>query len=68
MKRKGALRARRAPEPLSQFTLKLSAAQHKQLQVLAFEADMTMRGFVMDALKDKGLSVAAEDLLDRRKR
>lgn len=52
----------------SQFTLKLSAAQHRQLQVLAFEADMTMRGYVMNALANHGLTVTDEDLKDRRKR
>lgn len=68
MSRKAALRAERAPDPISQFTLKLSAAQHRELQRLAFEADMTMRGFVLHALKEQGLSVAADDLVDRRKR
>jgi hypothetical protein len=40
----------------------------KELQRLAADADMTMRAFVLSALKDKGLSVGDEDLLDLRQR
>jgi hypothetical protein len=39
----------------------------KQLARLADEADMTMRAFVLDALKAKGLDVRSEDLMDLRK-
>jgi hypothetical protein len=35
---------------------------------LAAEADMTMRAFVLKALKDKGLPVNPDDLLDLRGR
>jgi hypothetical protein len=34
---------------------------------LTDEADMTMRAFVLDALKAKGLDVRADDLADLRK-
>ena len=34
---------------------------------LADEADMTMRAFVLDALKAKGLDVRPDDLMDLRK-
>jgi hypothetical protein len=34
---------------------------------LASDADITMRAFVLRALKDKGLSVREDDLLDLRK-
>jgi hypothetical protein len=34
---------------------------------LADEADMTMRAFVLDSLKAKGLEVRPDDLLDLRK-
>ena len=68
LQRKGALRAPHSAEPASQFTLKLSVAQHKELQRLAFEADMTMRSYVMHALKVQGLGVTDADLVDRRRR
>jgi len=35
---------------------------------MAFDANMTMRGFIMNALKGKGLSVTKADLVDRRRR
>jgi hypothetical protein len=40
----------------------------KELARLAAEADMTMRAFVLSALKEKGLKVSDEDLVDLRKR
>ncbi|MEJ2131844.1 MAG: hypothetical protein P8Y95_09555 [Gammaproteobacteria bacterium] len=60
------------PEPdeeqLRQFTLKMRESLHKELARRALEADMTMRGFIMSALKDKGLDVTEDDLIDRRRR
>jgi hypothetical protein len=61
----------RAPKPVSrsfQFSLSLSKDQRKHLMRLASEADMTMRAFVLNALKDKGLPVDPGDLLDLRGR
>ena len=55
-------------EPTSQFTLKMRASLHKELARLAFEKDMTMRGFIMEALKGRGLNVTEDDLIDRRRR
>ncbi|MGI9326995.1 MAG: hypothetical protein ACR2PZ_17390 [Pseudomonadales bacterium] len=55
-------------ESVSQFTLKLRASLHRELTVLAFNSGMTMRGFVMNALKQQGLNVEDDDLVDRRKR
>jgi len=55
-------------ERASQFTLKMRESLHKELARLAFESDMTMRGFIMNALKAQGLSVTQEDLVDRRRR
>ena len=40
--------------------------RRKQLARLADDADMTMRAFVLDALKAKGLDVRPDDLLDLR--
>ena len=55
-------------EQLRQFTLKMRESLHKELARHALEADMTMRGFIMNALKDKGLDVTEDDLVDRRRR
>ena len=55
-------------EPISQFTLKLRASLHKELARLAFDNDMTMRGYIMNALKEQGLNVTEEDLIDRRRK
>jgi hypothetical protein len=55
------------PEPVTQFSLSLRKTLRKQLSRLADDADMTMRAFVLNALKDKGLSVRDDDLADLRK-
>lgn len=66
---KGARQAPAAPsEELTQFSLSLRKSLRKELTQLAVDADMTMRAFVLMALKEKGLSVSNEDLVDRRKR
>ena len=54
-------------EEVMQFSLSLRKGQRKQLARLADDADMTMRAFVLNALKEKGLDVRADDLLDLRK-
>jgi hypothetical protein len=56
------------PEPVIQFSLSLRESLRKQLAQLALESDCTMRAFVLNALKDKGLNVTEADLIDRRKR
>lgn len=53
---------------MSQFTLKMRESLHRELARLALDAGMTMRGYIMNALKSKGLSVTEADLIDRRKR
>jgi hypothetical protein len=55
-----------APEPVTQFSFSLRKELRKQLARLADDADMTMRAFVLNALKGKGLSVRDDDLLDLR--
>jgi hypothetical protein len=63
-----ALRVVASPaEEVIQFSLSLRKALRKQLARLADEADMTMRAFVLDALKAKGLDVRSDDLMDLRK-
>jgi hypothetical protein len=54
-------------EEVIQFSLSLRKGLRKQLARLADEADMTMRAFVLDALKGKGLDVRQDDLVDLRK-
>jgi hypothetical protein len=63
------LRPKPAPkqEETIQFSLSLRKSLRKQLASLAADADMTMRAFVLNALKAKGLSVRDEDLADLRK-
>ena len=55
-------------EEVIQFSLSLRKSLRKELARLAAEADMTMRAFVLSALKEKGLKVSDEDLVDLRKR
>jgi hypothetical protein len=54
-------------EETIQFSLSLRKSLRKQLASLAADADMTMRAFVLNALKAKGLSVRDDDLADLRK-
>ena len=58
----------RAGEPTTQFNLSMRKSLRKELQRLAGDADMTMRAFVLSALKEQGLAVTDEDLLDLRQR
>jgi hypothetical protein len=50
-----------------QFSLDMRLELRKQLLRLAADADTTARAFVLMALKEKGLDVQPEDLIDRRK-
>lgn len=54
-------------EPLVQFSFGLKKSQRKELHRLAAEADMTTRAFILNALKEKGLTVTDDDLLDQRR-
>jgi hypothetical protein len=54
-------------EAVTQFSLSLRKSLRKQLANLAADSDMTMRAFVLEALKDKGLNVREDDLTDLRK-
>lgn len=54
-------------EKVMQFSLSLRKGLRKQLARLADDADMTMRAFVLNALKAKGLAVRDDDLIDLRK-
>ena len=54
-------------EEITQFSLSLRKGLRKQLSRLADDADMTMRAFVLKALKAQGLDVRPDDLIDLRK-
>ena len=55
-------------EPIVQFAFGLRKSLRKELARLAADADMTMRAFILDALKKKKLPVTEEDLADLRRR
>lgn len=59
---------RKAQEPVTQVTLKMRESLHRELTKKAFSSGMTMRGFIMQALKQAGLRVTEADLVDGRKR
>ena len=59
---------RTAPsEPLVQFSLRMRKSLRRELDRLAIDNDTTMQAFVLGALRDRGLSVTDDDLLDLRK-
>jgi len=60
--------ASRSMEPIVQFSFGLRKSQRRELQRLAADADMTMRAFILNALKEKGLPVTEDDLLDLRRK
>lgn len=55
-------------EPVSQVTIKMRESLHRELARKAFNSDMTMRGYIMRALKQAGLGVTESDLVDGRKK
>lgn len=59
--------ARQEEDGVIQFSLSMRKELRKQLARLASDADMTMRAFVLNALKERGLTVYDDDLLDLRK-
>ncbi len=61
-------RERPAREPEVQFSFSIRESLRKALQIEALKADMTMRGFVLAALKDKGLPVTDQEILDARRK
>ena len=55
-------------ERQSQVTLQMRESLHNELARKAFDSGMTMRGYIMRALKRSGLKVTEADLVDRRRR
>ena len=64
---KAVVAAKGKDEDITQFSLSLRKSLRKQLASLAANSDMTMRAFVLNALKEKGLAVRDDDLADLRK-
>jgi len=56
-----------ADDPQVQFSFNLRKTLRKQLLRLADDEDMTMRSFILEALREKGLDVTDDDLRDLRK-
>jgi hypothetical protein len=54
-------------EPLVQFSFSMRKSLRRELDRLAADSDVTMRAFVLGALREKGLTVTDDDLLDLRK-
>ena len=57
--------ARGSSEMTVQF--KVSPALKKEICRSALEHDETVRAFILKALKDRGIAVSDNDLIDRRK-
>ena len=55
-------------EKLCQFTLSMRESLHRELAMAAMADGMTMRGLIMRALRDHGLDVRDDDLVDRRRK
>jgi hypothetical protein len=55
-------------ERQSQVTLQMRESLHRELTRKAFDSGMTLRGYIMNALKKSGLKVTDADLIDRRRR
>ena len=55
-------------DEIIQVNVSMRKRLRRELNALSNDADMTVRAFVLNALKEKGLSVEAEDLVDLRKK
>lgn len=55
-------------ERQSQFTLQMRESLRRELARKALDSGMTMRGYIMNALRKSGLKVRETDLVDRRRR
>ena len=59
--------AEQSSTQLTQFTLQMRSSLHRELARKALNSGMTMRGYIMKALRDSGLKVTQADLVDRRR-
>ncbi len=51
-----------------QFSLSLPESARKQLAIKAMEADLTMRGYILAALRDKGIEISEDEIRDARRK
>ena len=51
-----------------QFSLSLPESARKQLAVAAMVAGMTMRGYILAALRDKGIEISEDHFKDARRK
>lgn len=54
-------------EPVIQLNLRIRRGLRQQIHRMAVDAEMTICAFVLTALREKGLPVRDEDLIDRRR-
>ena len=59
---------REALEAEVQFSFSIPASVRKALTIKAVEADMTMRGFILSALRAQGIEVADEVIADAKRK
>ncbi len=57
-----------ATEREVQFSLSLPESARKQLAIKAMEADLTMRGYILDALRDRGIEISENEIRDARRK
>lgn len=55
-------------EPEVQFSFAMPASVRRQLAIKAVEADMTMRGYILAALREKGIEVDDAVIADARRK
>ena len=55
-------------DPLKPYQFSMRESLKRELSSLAAGAGMTMQAFILNALKEKGLSVTEDDLIDRRRK
>jgi succinate dehydrogenase flavin-adding protein (antitoxin of CptAB toxin-antitoxin module) len=55
------------PSPQETVQIKVSARLKKEIRRGALECDETVRTFILKALKTRGVVVADDELVDRRK-
>lgn len=56
-----------SPSQEKAVQIKVSAKLKKEIRRSALESDETVRTFILKALKARGVAVADDELLDRRK-
>lgn len=50
------------------LTIRMRQSLHRQIARRAFEAEMSIKGFVLKALQAQGVEVCDDEITDRRRR